>query len=355
MINSAPFFWALVGAGAVGLCIFLAFYRKAEDDETTIEHEAKAKTNGVGAIFAVFAAVATLFSAFFIPNGREDAYLKANGAFTSATVLDGQSVTTKRRGNTSQSYELKLRYSVNDHLHTEEVSVGGDDWDYTGKGDRILLLYDKDHPDYCKAIISKENYNKFVPDSLFKKIDYNKLMELYRHRENLEPKVNAFSNFWTRTMVKKGMPLYENLLTKSNFLTKEGVLCYIQIDADKEFYHILESTKKALKPIYDSLETNSGVGVAFENDSLQIRFVVTSEKKQKMQEESKSEYGFIFSLSDYERHYQIYILDKNLARLVLPKSFEKEKELTREEEMREKVNEMMESRPKEAAPEPVQR
>lgn len=157
--SQAPIFFSVFGAV---LCLFFLIqlvgdFRSWEEFNTKdkSEHDWRHKV----APAMVLPAIAILAVFLMKLSTNETKELKKYGVTTKGTIIDGSGFKSRRGG----MYDLTIEFKdENDRLLTVKKDVGEDEFNRYGKGEQVMLVYSKKHPNILRILSSDESIEEYT-------------------------------------------------------------------------------------------------------------------------------------------------------------------------------------------------
>ncbi len=299
-----------VAAAAAAICTYKALKPDTKTMYTPENYESGKSRMTLAIVGCVIAAVATILTMIFTSGPREDAYIKKHSVVAEGLIVDGRSETTKRRGSTSTTYKLDVRFTVNGKGYEESVNVEGSDWNNAGKGMPVLVSYAKDHPGMCKILFNADQVKKYTNSDRIKPLNLDVLTQVFDKESNeLIAGLKKFSMGWSIQSEDETVYYYNSVFKTT--LVKSELIYLIETGRSDNFNSLLADARKNMEVVYDSLTSNPKEGVLFKKDSLQIRFQQYREAKT----EDNNEYGF--PMMTYTTNYVVGLSNK-MGPILLP-------------------------------------
>ena len=225
--NQSPFYISLTGGIFVFVFTFLFISDVTSIYELTEKDPDNQKKSLNYAPWAIVPGIAFLFIFLFNFEARKKSVFANEGALTKGTIINGHSETSKRRGNTSTSYEVIVefeddrgtRYEFNQSLNSKE-------YDRLYNGATIDVKYWKKSPKVAKAILSdddiKESLN--IENRPLAFTDLSHIINISLRKDSLIKYLNSINYKWEQ----QGPDLFINRNRNCAIKVKEDTLVYLE-------------------------------------------------------------------------------------------------------------------------------
>jgi hypothetical protein len=275
ILEGGSWFFYLLAAAIVGGSIFMAFKPTQQSDEDISQYKAASGLEKVAIFGGVIGFMATLFSVIIHSSTRKDEYIAKNAVFAVGTIKDGESVTTKRRGSSSTSYELQVYFTdKNGQMQQESLSVGGDVWDNVAKDMQVGVVYADGHPSLAKVLLNAADIRKYTTADKVGVPALSNLFNILEGTSTTDYRKNLNDKFWKFDNSGSGESLlYSNEILGDVVVINDNLHAVVNDRSGSwVFDDLLAEAKKTMTTVYDSLATNAEKGALFTNDKYEIKF-----------------------------------------------------------------------------------
>ena len=314
-VHSAQMFWGFVGSILTGVCIFLIGYQKQEDLYDINNYKKNNGKQTAGIVLGILVAVAGAFILYMNFESREKKFIEANPVLVSGTVVDGKSTTTKRRGSSSTTYELNVTYKDSNAIeYKTDADVNSTEWEKSGRGMSVSVVYEKNNPEICKVILSSKDAMAYVKKGT-KIFPTLKDLQAFLQTDDYNEQKKLLGQYWRVDKMEDVEDAYQltNEISKDNLAVVNFGNIYVNEDEnDISYNEIMKEAKATMRVVYDSMATNTTRGLMLENDSMQIRFQNYSNS-----EMTKMGGEFNFSIPTFKKIYCFGFGKKNKT-MILP-------------------------------------
>jgi hypothetical protein len=275
LLASGSWFFYLLGAAIVGGSIFMAFKPAVQNQEDINNYKTASGFEKLAIFGGVFGFIGTLFSVMIHSDTRKDNYILKNAVFAIGTIKDGESVTTKRRGSSSTSYEIQVFFNdKTGAVQQESLSVGSDVWDNVAKDMQVGVVYADGHPSLAKILIKPEDIKKYTTADKVGVPTLSNLFNILQGTSTTDYRKNLNEKFWK--FDNKGSSesyIYSNEVLGDAVVLNDNIHALINDRSGSwSFDNLLAEAKKTMTTVYDSLSTNAEKGALFSNGKFEIKF-----------------------------------------------------------------------------------
>jgi hypothetical protein len=162
--SSNTIFFSFLGGASVFVFLFLALGR-FESIYDIIHKPEPGDVEVPGRKLAPFAVIPSLLLVFiliFYHGSRKSNELETYGKLTKGTVIGGQSTSTRRRMQTTTSYNIKVSYQDSlQRQHIFEDDVSSTEFNDLYEGAVVDIVYSSRYPDLAKAVFQVEELAKY--------------------------------------------------------------------------------------------------------------------------------------------------------------------------------------------------
>lgn len=217
LYNTASVITSMIGGAIVGgiLYIFLKSLKSKDEHYSPI---------GPAIVTAILISIVFIYNAVT----KETRLLQSEGIITTATIVDGYSIESRRGG----IYEITVRFKdERGKTLTVSTTIGENSFNKVGKGQEISVIYYPKDPNILNAILTEEDINNYIlGGDKGLKIDFSVMDELKSStKEEIDEYFKKYT-LWQYEGTSKYGEHWINTTTSESIYMNQGQIIYTHED-----------------------------------------------------------------------------------------------------------------------------